>query len=299
LIACLTAAVLNTAAAQSPAPLQAVAPLEVVILGTGGGPGGQLGREGMASLLSVAGAHYLIDAGDGVSGQLARAHLSERDVSVVFFTHLHDDHTSGLPGLMSFDFTRKGPGFQIIGPPGTQRMVSGALAFLQLNTEIRMADDTHTLPDQMFVARDVQPGLIYADRNVRVIAAENSHFHLPPDSPTARNKSYALRFEAAGKVVVFTGDTGPSEAVTKLARGADILVAEMASPADQKNLPPKLQQHVEQEHLSPAAVGEMAERAGVGMLVLSHLKSVTPQDLAEVRRHFTGKVVAGEDLQRF
>jgi ribonuclease BN (tRNA processing enzyme) len=253
----------------------------------------------MASLISVGGSHYLIDAGDGVSGQLARAHLSERDVSVVFFTHLHDDHTSGLPGLMSFDFTRTGPGFQIIGPPGTARLVSGALAFLQANTEIRMAEDKHTPPERMFVARDVEPGVIYSDQNVRVIAAENSHFHLPADSPAARNKSYALRFESAGRVVVFTGDTGPSEAVTKLAKGADILVAEMASPADQKNLPPRLLDHVVHEHLSPAAVGEMAERAGVGTLILSHLKTVTPEDLAEVRRHFTGKVVAGEDLQRF
>jgi ribonuclease BN (tRNA processing enzyme) len=253
----------------------------------------------MASLISVAGTHYLIDAGDGVSGQLARAHLSERDVSVVFFTHLHDDHTSGLPGLMSFDFTRKGPGFQIIGPPGTARLVSGALAFLQPNAEIRMTEDQHTPPEQMFAARDVEPGLIYSDRNVRVIAVENSHFHPPPDSPAARNKSYALRFEGAGKVVVFTGDTGASEAVTKMAKGADILVSEMASPSDQKNLPPRLQLHVEQEHLSPAEVGDMAERAGVGTLVLSHLKSVTPQDLAEVRRRFSGKVVAGEDLQRF
>ena len=73
----------------------------------------------------------------------------------------------------------------------------------------------------------------------------------------------------------------------------------MASPADQKNLPPRLQSHVEQEHLSPAAVGEMAERAGVRTLLLSHLKSVTPNDLAEIRRHFRGNVVAGEDLQRF
>src|SRR3546814_4979499 len=47
-----------------------------------------------------------------------------------------------------------------------------------------------------------------------------------------RDKSFSYRFETPGRVIVFSGDTGPSEALTELARGADILVSEVIDTED-------------------------------------------------------------------
>jgi ribonuclease BN (tRNA processing enzyme) len=53
------------------------------------------------------------------------------------------------------------------------------------------------------------------------------------------------------------------------------------------------------EHLSPAQVGDLAAQAGVGKLVLSHVGKVSEADLAQVRAHYSGPVVLGQDLQTF
>jgi ribonuclease BN (tRNA processing enzyme) len=68
---------------------------------------------------------------------------------------------------------------------------------------------------------------------VKVTAAENSHFHFPPESAAyGKHQSYSYRFEAPARVVVFTGDTGPSDAVINLAKNADVLVTEIGSVDD-------------------------------------------------------------------
>jgi ribonuclease BN (tRNA processing enzyme) len=51
------------------------------------------------------------------------------------------------------------------------------------------------------------------------------------------------------------------------------------------------------EHLSPAQVGDLATKAGVRKLVLSHVGKVSEEDLAQVRAHYSGPVVLGQDLQ--
>ena len=62
-------------------------------------------------------------------------------------------------------------------------------------------------------------------------AVENTHFHFQPGTPPyGKYKSYSYRFETPGRVVFFTGDTGPSDAVVELAKGADLYVTETTSP---------------------------------------------------------------------
>ncbi len=57
-------------------------------------------------------------------------------------------------------------------------------------------------------------------------AVENTHFHIPEESPYyGKYKSYGYRFQTPDRVIVFTGDTGPSEAVTELAKDADLSVS--------------------------------------------------------------------------
>jgi ribonuclease BN (tRNA processing enzyme) len=270
----------------------------ITLLGTGGGPGGRVERAGIATLLQVGGQNYLVDAGEGVSRQLVRAGLSERAIDRVFLTHLHDDHYAGLPGLATFAFTLRSPHMQIFGPAGTQDLAAGIIAVMDSSARIRMAEGKFQGPPSAFLeAKEFAAGTICQDAKVRVTAIENTHFRLAPES-AARDKSYSLRFDFSKKSVVFTGDTGPSTALESFARGADILVAEMVSADDRRSVPPAVLKHMDEEHLSPTEVGRLAQRAGVKMLVLSHVGIVDRAEVEEVRRNFNGPVVLGSDLMK-
>lgn len=283
----------------SPAATPAVSPASITLLGTGGGPGGRAERAGIATLLQVGGKNFLIDAGEGVSRQLARAGVSERQIDRVLITHLHDDHTAGLLGLATFAFTLRAKSMEIFGPAGTQDLVRGLVSVLNVSAQIRMSEGRFaTDPAGFLRAQEFASGAVYAADGVKITAVENTHFRLPAGSPAARNKSYSLRFDFRGKSVVFTGDTGPSRSLVEFTQGADVLIAEMVSPADRKAVPPAVREHMDLEHLSPTEVGLLAEEAGVKTLILSHVGEVDHADLAEVRRNFRGPVILGKDLMR-
>src|SRR5258708_12255660 len=87
-----------------------------------------------------------------------------------------------------------------------------------------------------FFGHDVGSGVIYQDDNIKVMAVENTHFKLHQAGPAVgKYKSYSYRFDTPDRVVVFTGDTGPSNQVTELAKGADLLVSEVNSVEDRKH----------------------------------------------------------------
>jgi ribonuclease BN (tRNA processing enzyme) len=268
----------------------------LTLLGTAGGPGGHVDRAGIASLVTVGWRHYLIDAGEAVSRQLARAGLKVLDLDGVFLTHLHDDHTAGLPGVVTFRHTMRGGPLPLIGPPGTSALCDGILAYLDVNFRIRGTEAPMPPPQSILEVTEAEPGVIYSDDDVRVTAVENTHYALTEFG--GLHRSYALRFDTADRSIVFTGDTGVSAAVERLGYGADILVSEMVTDADTALVPAFVRDHMATEHLSPTQVGQLAATAGVGCVVLSHYTQATADDLAQIRGEFSGEVIAGEDLMR-
>ncbi|WP_417563926.1 MBL fold metallo-hydrolase [Microbacterium sp.] len=266
----------------------------MTLLGTAGGPGGHVRRSGIASLVTAGGRRLLVDAGDGVVRQLAHAGHSVNDIDEVFLTHVHDDHTAGLPALLTFRHTMRGGPLTLIGPPGTRALCDGILAYLQANTVIRGREGRLPDPATLFTTHEVDPGVIDAGAGLTVVAAENTHYTLTAFDGAQR--SYAFRFEASGRSIVFTGDTGPSTAVEELARGADILVCEMVTDVDIASAPPPVRAHMRAEHLSPTQVGRLAARAAVRTVVLSHYTDAGPNELAAIAAEFDGTVIAGEDL---
>lgn len=295
--ACVSQASLGLEAAPVAALPSKAGEVTVTLLGTGGGPGGRKERAGIATLLEVSGNRYLIDAGEGVSRQLAMAGVQEREVPIVFLTHLHDDHYAGLTALATFAYTLRSKGLTLVGPAGTSKLREALAAMLQVSANIRIVENRLPMtPDQFLTAREFGQNPVYSDEHVRVTATTNHHFRFGPDSPAASNTSHSLRFEAAGKVIVFTGDTGPDSRVDELARGADVLIAEMASYKDRTMVPPQILKHMDEEHLSPTEAGKIAARAGVKKLVLSHVGIVGEDDLAEIRKHYSGEIVLGADL---
>jgi ribonuclease BN (tRNA processing enzyme) len=315
-------AFVGTVAAQSTQPGPLTKGTHLITLGTRSGPQPTAKRAQSANLLIVNGTFYLIDAGDGVARRLAGGGYAVRDIDHVFITHLHDDHTDGLIPLISVQYDlNRNKAVGVHGPPGTETLVRAALQYLQVNSDIRISDGTATIPiGKMVAGQDLRTGTVFHDANVTVKAVENSHFHFPAASPAyGKTKSYSYRFETPDKTFVFTGDTGPSEALTELAKNADILVTEISSFAESKELAIKngrwdrmspeeqsgYEHHMTQEHLSAEEVGKMASRAGVKTVVLTHIPATTnPNDDYQryadgVKKLFSGQVLIAKDLAAF
>jgi ribonuclease BN (tRNA processing enzyme) len=291
----------------------------LITLGTVAGPPPRPHRAQSSNLLIVNGTLYVVDAGDGATRRITKAGFNVRDVGTIFITHHHDDHTAGLGTLMSvaWDNQRTKP-INVYGPPRTEDLVKAAVQYFSISAEIRIADGGRTIPiNQLFFGHDVGTGVIYKDANITVTAIENTHFDFHKLPASARHKSYSYRFDTPGRVIVFTGDTGPNDALVELAKGADLLVSEANSveqrmqdllrsgqwqamtPEEQT----RIKQQMAQGHLSTEDVGKMATRAGVKTVVLTHLTWKADDDYAswvdEVKKHFSGPVLIARDLKEF
>jgi ribonuclease BN (tRNA processing enzyme) len=202
--------------------------------------------------------------------------------------------------------------------PGTVEMTRHLLRAYAADINDRMRDDRRPplesrfephdipLPAEVVAGANVDPAPdmdaieVYEDENVEVRAILVPH---PPTFP-----SFAYRFDSADGSVVFSGDTTVSPNLIKLARGADILVHEVMDRAwvESRFEPPldPLQRasvhHLLASHTTIEQVGGVAERAGVGTLVLTHLvPGDNPQSRwLEVKDAFTGHLVVGEDLMQ-
>ena len=294
-------------------------PSLLITLGTAAGPSLRPDRAQSSNLLTVNGTHYVIDAGDGVARRVAQAGVDVREIGTIFITHHHDDHTAGLGTLMSlaWDRQRTKP-IHVYGPPRTEELVKAAVQYFSISAEIRIADGGRSVPlSELFFGHDVGTGVIYQDANSSVTAVENSHFAFHEGLAAGKHKSYAYRFETPDRVIVFTGDTGTSDAVTELAKGADLLVSETSScqgrmqemaddgrwqamsPAEQAGIV----RQMTQGHMTLDEIGKMAASANVKAVVLSHLTHKADGDYTpwaeEVKKHFSGQVRVAKDLMVF
>jgi ribonuclease BN (tRNA processing enzyme) len=190
----------------------------------------------------------VLDLGSGAVGELSR-YVDPAGVGAVLLSHLHADHFMDLCGM--YVALRYAPGASPSGPPRPDRLpVHGPLG-----TGERIAA-AYGVPlaelEQVLSFTVVRPGTTQIGP-FEVTAAPAVH-------PVP---SHALRLTADGRCLVYTGDTAPSVDVDALAAGADLLLAEASFTRDAVN-PPGL-------HLTARQAGEMAERAQVGKLVVTHV----------------------------
>jgi ribonuclease BN (tRNA processing enzyme) len=293
---------------------------KLITLGTQGGPLPSKARTQSSNLLVVNGALYLIDAGDNVTRRMVQSGHDFRKVGKIFITHPHSDHTAGLATLMvsQWEYQRAEP-TDIYGG-GVEALVKGALDYLTPNAEIRWAEGKKRPMADTFHGHDVNAGVIYQDANVKVTAAENTHFNFQPGTPPyGKYKSFSYRVDAPDRSFLFTGDTGWSDAVIDLARGADVLVTEVTSVDDVIGLMKRNGawqaktaaeqegwiRHMHEEHVSPEEVGKMAAKAGVKTIVMTHFgPSLDPNDdfarfATEAKKHFSGEILVAKDLSQF
>jgi len=274
---------------------------QLVLLGTGT-PNAEPDRAGSSLAVVVNGTPYLVDAGPGLVRRANEAFsrgvegLEVKRLATLFLTHLHTDHTLGLPDLIFTPWTleREQP-LKIFGPQGTEDMSHHLTAAYQADVQIRLQGlEPANSTGYRVEARDVSPGLVFEDENVRVTAFQVTHGSWP--------QAFGYRFETPDRVIVISGDTSPDEAIVKECGGCDILVHEVYSQAGWEKRDPIWQKYHAASHTSGVALGELAARANPRLLVLTHqlLWGATPEELlAEVRRGFSGAVAYGRDLDVF
>lgn len=273
----------------------------LVLLGTGT-PNAEPGRYGSALAVVVNDTPYLVDAGAGVVHRANEAYrkgiqgLAPHRLATVFLTHLHTDHTVGLPDLIYTPWVleRKVP-LTVLGPRGTESLTRHLTRAYEEDVRVRVKGmEPANTTGHGVEAREVEPGFVFQDENVRVYAFEVAHGDW--------DVAFGYRFETPDRTIVVSGDTAPTEAVVEACGGCDILVHEVYSRAGWEKRSPRWQRYHAAFHTSGPELGRLASRARPGLLVLTHqlLWGATPQELlAEVQHEFSGSVVYGNDLDVF
>lgn len=274
----------------------------VALLGTKGGPAIRPGSAMPTShLLSLDGRQIVVDCGLGVTRGLVDQGMRLTDLSWVFVTHLHSDHYLELGPLIHTAWTAGLTGqVTVWGPPGLDAYWAGFLASMRADIDLRVEDEGLPPLDGLVTLRPIGEGLVHAGAGIEVRALRNVH---PPIA-----ESYALSFAAAGRKVVFSGDTAPFAALAPFAAGADLLVHEaMLAPALEALVvrmgapDGRLMAHLRRSHSLASEAAAVAAAAGVGALALGHL---IPADdpafgaedwMAAVRPHWAGPVHLGRD----
>jgi ribonuclease BN (tRNA processing enzyme) len=241
--------------------------VELTVLGCAGTfPGPQSPCSGY--LVERDGFRLLVDLGAGALGALQR-HVGLLDVDAVYISHLHADHCIDL---VAYSYARRyypdgvPPPLPVYGPRGTAQRICNAF-------ETPPADG---LLD-VFDFHEVPPG----EQQIGPFAVRTIRTNHPVEC-------HAMRIDAGGRSLTYSGDTGDCPDLVELARGTDVFLCE-ASWTDSADNPPGI-------HLSGREAGEHAARAGVGRLLVTHLVAWADADavVAEARAVFGGDVERAE-----
>jgi ribonuclease Z len=283
----------GTARAQpSPKPHSAI-----VILGDGT-PLLSADRSGTSIGIIVRGTLYVFDAGPGVLRRIhetrERLRLGVQRLGPVFVTHLHSDHTLGLPELLYYPDSRS---LRVFGPPGIRNM----LRYLQdAWAEDRQIRSSSGMPSDQGVAvtvnaataEEVTTGAVYADSNITVTAFEVAHGTWP--------HALGYRIVAPDRVIVISGDTRPSAAVVDACNGCDVLLHAVYD--GENSLSGADSSYFSRFHTSTRELGALATRARPRLLILYHqlFMGKLPADLVrQVAAIFRGPVMSARDLDVF
>ena len=294
--------------------------MRLTFLGTGGGIP-SISRSLPAVAVNFSGELILFDCGEGTQRQMMRAGTGFKQNLIIFLTHLHGDHILGLPGLIYTlsMLDRKYP-LKVIGPPGTRRFIESILSvkFGKLNYEIEV--------------KEVWEGVAYESRSYVVEAVEASHtvralaYKLREKDRPGKMKVEVLErlgvprgplwgrlqrgepIELSGKVIrpeevmgpprrgrmiVYTGDTRPSEKLIRFSLGADVLIHDATFTSEFE------EDAYREGHSTARQAAETALKARVKRLYLFHVspryEGEEERLLSEARQVFPNSYLA-EDL---
>lgn len=276
----------------------------VTLLGTGT-PNPRLAHLGPSTLVEAGGLRLLFDVGRGTTIRLEQLGVRTATVSAVFFTHLHSDHTNGLPDLWLTGwlppFGARATPVRLYGPTGVARLAHGLAEAFGDDIRIRSATEKLPLSGVALEPHEFSSDTVVFESNgVRVSTFLVNHTN---DSISL---SLGYRVDFRGRSVVVSGDTRYSPNLIAHARGVDVLLHEVSmAPESMQSIPAV--RTIMNGHIQPVDLARVFTQTQPKIGVLTHFAippnrngpDLTPADaVAAIRLGYSGRVEAGEDLMQ-
>jgi ribonuclease Z len=263
----------------------------------------------------------LMDCGEGVQRRVLAESIGLGKDTTILITHLHGDHVTGLLGLLqTMSLAQRRRALTIVAP-------AKLLKWLEVTSELLNIGLTFPIE---FIA--VKPGVVLRTSSFRVRAARALHSveaysYLVEENPRPgvfypekakslgvpegklwsrlqRGRSVLVKGRKIlpsevtgptrpGRKVGYSGDTRPSSRLSRLFKGCDLLIFDSTfSASDQSRA-------VERKHSTCVEAAELAKRAGVRRLVLTHFSArytSTAGLVREAKEVFPHTVAAADGL---
>jgi ribonuclease Z len=269
--------------------------IKVTLLGTGT-PQPIMERFSASTLVQAGSETLLFDAGRGCLQRLLQINVSYGKIDALFLTHLHSDHTVGLPDLWltGWLISRRTIPLNVYGPAGTNEMMNSLRKAYAFDIKMRVEDDGRLEEGSKFLVKEIQQGVVYEKNGVKVTAFEVDHGYVKP--------ALGYRVEYNGHSVVLSGDTKYSENLIRFAKGTDLLVHEVAIAPDtlSKSDPAY---PIFAHHTTVEDAAKVFNEVKPKLAAYSHIVKIYGRNEQELLRrtkaNYSGRFVIGEDLMSF
>lgn len=276
------------------------------LLGTGT-PTPTKWRFGTSYVLQLKENYLMFDCGPATTYKLVKTGLFPTQIDYLFFTHHHSDHDADYPCFLLCRWdqsTGKEQRLQVYGPQPTEwiteRLIGPEGAFchdLEARLESPVSQSVHKnrggslpRPEMSLDVSDIRPGKVIETDQWTVTTAPVRHAE-----PWL--ESIAYRVDSDEGSIMFTGDTGPCESVSRLAEGVDVLVVNCWDH----------QETMEKNGEAPGQTGtldaaNMAQTSGAKKLILTHTgphltkPGSREKGIGDIARIYKGEVIFGEEL---
>jgi ribonuclease Z len=287
--------------------------LKVILLGTGT-PRAFYGRAKSGVAVLAGNKVFLVDCGGATVDQLIKAGIMPQRISDVLFTHHHSDHNSGFFDVFISSwrthvisdrvFEGRSVPMNVYGPTTTQEIIGKMKASFDFDVNLRVNYNLSAEDAANIHYYESNEGVVYNKDGIKITAFEVDHRPVYP--------AIAYKIEYKGKAVVISGDTIPVENMIKHSKGVDLLVHESYNKAWLDALIAKFPEQAgglsnpAKYHTTTLEVAEIAQKAGVRHLVLTH-HIPAPAANAEAEAEYIqgmhniypGQITMGRDLMEF
>jgi ribonuclease Z len=288
-----SASVAPATRAQGPAAIRD--PIRVTLLGTGT-PRPLMDRFGPSILVEAGNEKLIFDVGRGAMQRLFQLGVSYADITGVLLTHLHSDHTVGLPDLWltGWLISNSAKPLELWGPAGTRNLAAGLQSAYSFDLDIRVRDDRVPPEGGRIVAHDIAEQVVFDRGGVKVTAFLVDHGAVRP--------ALGYRVDAGGHSVVLSGDTRYSPNLIAHAKGADLLIHEVGAASAEQMSRDAHTRTIIAHHTTPEDAARVFNQVRPKLAVFSHivLRGATAEDAVRTTRlTYGGPLELGEDLMRF